>query len=84
MCCELYGWFERGSKSNLKVDELKSILRLARRRFMLKHGIVPNLLTVRKDEYQDWMANMGISVKQVDSNLAPKHFTLEFISSGAT
>ena len=77
MCCELYGWFERDSKSRLKVDGVKSILRSARRSFMRKHGTVPNLLTVRRDEYQDWMSNMGIGVEQVDNNLAPRHFTLE-------
>lgn len=77
--CELYGWFERSSKRGLKVNNLKSILRIARRRFIKKHGTIPNLLTVRKDEYQDWMGNMGISIKQVDGNLVPKHFTLEFV-----
>jgi len=81
MTCELYGWFERGGKSRLKVDELKSILRLARRKFLRKHGAIPNLLTARKDEYQDWMDNMGIEVEQVDNNLAPRHFTLEFVEA---
>ena len=81
MCCELYGWFERDSKSKIKVDGLKSILRLARRRFMRKHGIVPNLLTVRIDEHQDWMDDMGIKVVKVENNLVPRHFTLEFVEA---
>lgn len=76
MICELYGWFERDSKKRLKVDELKSILRLARRGFMKKHGAIPNLLTVRANEHQDWMDTMGIKVSQVENNLAPRHFTL--------
>ena len=83
MYCELYGWFERDSKGRLKVDELKSILRLARRGFMRKHGAVPNLLTVRADEYQDWMDNMGIKVSKVGNNLSPRHFTLTFSKDGA-
>ncbi len=79
MVCELYGWFERDSKGKISVDELKSILRSARRGYMKKHGAVPNLLTVRADEHQDWMDNMGIEVDRVESNLAPKHFTLTFL-----
>ena len=79
MCCEIYGWFERDSKGTLKQDALRGILRLARRRFMVKHGSIPNLLTIRWDEYQDWMDNMGIDIQQVDNNLAPKHFTLTFV-----
>ena len=81
MYCELYGWFERDSKGRLKVDELKSILRLARRGYLKKHGTVPNLLTVRTGEYQDWMDNMGIEVNQVNNNLPRRHFMLASISS---
>lgn len=79
--CELYGWFERSGKGKLNADRLKKILRWCRRKFMVKYGWVPNLLVVRKDEYEDWMSNMGISVKQTDNNLAPKHFTLEFVET---
>jgi len=82
MNCELYGWFERDSKSRISVDELKGILRSARRRFMKKHGAIPNFLTVRIDEYQEWMDNMGIRIKKVDNNLAPKHFTLGLVPPG--
>ena len=80
MCCEMYGWFERDSKRRATVDELRHILRFARRQFWSKHEVIPNLLTVRKDEYQNWMDNMDISVKQIDNNLAPKHFTLTFVT----
>ena len=76
MICELYGWFEKDSKGKLKVDDLKSILRSARRGYMKKHGAIPNLLTVRIDEHKDWMDNMGIKVNQVENNLSPRHFTL--------
>ena len=78
---ELYGWFERDSKRRAEADDLKYILRSARRKFWSKHGVVPNLLTVRKDEYQDWMSNMGIHIEQVSKNLAPRHFTLEFVET---
>lgn len=78
MYCELYGWFERDSKKNLGVKALKSILRHARRSFMKKHGVVPNFLTVRVDEYQDWMDDMSIGMVKVENNLIPRHFTLTF------
>ena len=83
MCCELYGWFERDSKKSALKDRmfLRGILRTARRSFMKKHGRIPNLLIVRTDEYQDWMGNMGVSVKQVENNLIPRHFTLEFVET---
>jgi len=76
--CELHGWFKRGSKSRISVDELKGILRSARHRFIKKHGAVPNLLTVRVDEHQEWMDNMGIKVAKVSNNLPPRHFMLTF------
>ena len=79
----MYGWFERDSKKSALGDRafLRGILRTARRKFWSKHGAMPNLLVVRKDEYQDWMSNMGISVRQASNNLAPKHFTLEFVET---
>jgi hypothetical protein len=79
----MFGWFERDGKKSALKDRmfLRGIFRTARRRFMEKHGRVPNLLTVCKDEYKDWMSNVGISVKQVDNNLAPRHFTLEFVET---
>lgn len=73
MLIELFYWSGKSSEEN------KACLRAARRRFLQKHGMIPNLLMVRENEYQKWMGNMGISVKQVDGNLAPKHFTLEFV-----
>lgn len=77
MIGELFGWFERASKiKKLKEVDLKKIFRKCRRRYVVKYGKSPSVLVVRRDEYEAWMGNMGITVEQVDKNLAPNHFML--------
>lgn len=77
MIGELYGWFGKISKrKKLTEEDLRKIFRNCRRRYVVKHGEAPDTLVVREDEYGEWMGSMGITVQQVDKNLAPHHFML--------
>lgn len=71
---ELFVWPVPHKKKSDK-DNRKTV-REARRLFMRKHGSPPNTLTVRLDEYEDWMDMLGMCVEQVSNNLAPRHFRM--------
>ena len=70
---ELFLWPSKTNKSDM--DNRKAA-RKARRLFMRKHGSLPNTLTVRIDEYKEWMDMLGMHVEQVSINLAPGHFRM--------